>query len=149
MSRINLCALIALGLAALAPTRANAFACLKDHKAFQLSGDSIEYSMAIAPGAECIQGLRWSFMQVFAVWVLKKPVNGELVMVGPGFRYAAKPNSSGTDKFSLLVVGKNGLQEEGYSTVVVTVSQPAAPAEASPIHPAPSQPKVAEAALAQ
>jgi len=42
-------------------------------------------------------------------------------MVGTGFRYFAKPDFSGTDKFSLMVVGKN-LREEGSSTVEITVS---------------------------
>jgi hypothetical protein len=102
---------------------ADAFSCLKEHKPFGLSGDSIEYSMAIAPGGNCIQGLRWSFMQIYQVWVLKKPTNGELVMVGTGFRYFAKPDFSGTDKFSFVVVGKNR-REEGFSTVEITVSRP-------------------------
>jgi hypothetical protein len=123
MSRINIYAFAALAFAVLVPAQANAFgACLKDHKPFHLTGDSIEYSMTIAPGAECIQGLRWSFMQVYTVWVLKEPKHGELVMVGPGFRYQAKPEFSGTDKFSLVVVGKNR-HEEGFSTVEVTVSR--------------------------
>jgi hypothetical protein len=128
MSRINLCAAVALSLSAFAPTQADAFgACLKGHKPFQLSGDSIEYSMSVSPGGDCIQGLRWSFMQVYTVWVLEKPANGELVMVGPGFRYFAKPDFTGTDKFTLVVVGKNR-HEEGFSTVEVTVSpQDAAP----------------------
>ena len=42
-------------------------------------------------------------------------------MVGTGFRYFAKPDFSGTDKFSLMVVGKN-LREEGSSTAEITVS---------------------------
>ena len=43
-------------------------------------------------------------------------------MVRTDFRYFAKPDFSGTDKFSLMVVGKN-LREEGYSTVEITVSR--------------------------
>jgi hypothetical protein len=86
----------------------------------RLTGDSIQYSMAIAPGANCIQGLRWSFMQIYAVWVLKKPTNGKLVIVGPGFRYFAKPHFTGADKFKLVVIGKNR-REQGYSTVEITV----------------------------
>ncbi len=116
-----ICAFVALVLSALAPAPANAFNCLGDHKPFQLAGDSIEYSMAIAPGADCIQGLRWSFMQIYAVWVLEKPKHGELVMVGPGFRYKAKPEYVGEDKFSLVVIGKNR-HEEGFSTVEIAVS---------------------------
>jgi hypothetical protein len=64
---------------------------------------------------------RWSTMQIYSVRVLNKPASGELVMVGTGFRYFAKPGFSGSDKFSLMVVGKN-LHEEGYSTVEITVS---------------------------
>ena len=97
----------------------------------QLSGDEVAYSISISPGADCIQGLRWSFMQVYAVWPLKKPTNGELVMVGPGFRYFAKPDFTGTDKFTLLVVGKNR-HEEGYSTVEITVSSEDAPPKVIP-----------------
>jgi hypothetical protein len=122
--------------------------CLRDHKAYQLTGDTMAWSMAIAPGAHCIQGLRWSYMQVYAVWVVEKPANGELVTVGPAFRYFAKPGFSGTDKFSIVVVGKNR-HEEGYSTVEVTVS-PAGVPPATGATPRPDSepvPKIADAAL--
>jgi hypothetical protein len=112
----------ALLLSALAPAPTSASPnCLKDHKAFNLAGDSIKYSTMIAPGADCIQGLRWSYMQIYAVMVLEKPKRGELVMVGSGFRYFAKSDFTGTDKFSLVVVGTNR-HAEGYSTVEITVS---------------------------
>jgi len=131
MSRIYLCVFFGMMLTALAPASANATPnCLHDHKPYRLAGDSIEWSMAIAPGADCIQGLRWSTMQIYAVWVLEKPKSGKLVIVGPGFRYFATPDFSGTDKFSLVVVGKN-LREEGYSTVDITVSHPSAPLTSS------------------
>jgi hypothetical protein len=123
-------ALGALILGALLAGPANAMNCLGEHKAFKLSGDNIEYAMEISPGAECLQGLRFSTMQIYAVWVLEPPKSGELVMVGPAFRYFAKPNFSGTDKFSLVVVGKN-LHEEGYSTVEITVSPRDLPAALS------------------
>ena len=122
MSRIGICAFVSLILSAMAPAPASAsLNCLGDHKPFKMASDTIQYSMTIAPGADCIQGLRWSTMQIYAVWVLEKPKNGKLEMVGPGFRYFAKSNFSGTDKFSLVVVGKN-LREEGYSTVEITVA---------------------------
>jgi hypothetical protein len=147
MSRIRLPACAAFLLATLTSTQASAMNCLKDHKPYQLTGDSIEWSMAIAPGANCIQGLRWSYMQIFAVRVLQKPASGELVMVGPGFRYFAKPNFSGTDKFSLVVVGKNR-REEGYSTVEITVSPIKAPPTVNSVSQPDSNPdaKLAEAA---
>jgi hypothetical protein len=98
--------------------------CLRDNQAYKLAGDTIEWSMTIAPGADCIQGLRWSTMQIYSVSIAEKPKSGELVLVGPGFRYFAKPDFSGTDSFTLVVVGKNR-HDEGTSTVQITVSRPA------------------------
>jgi hypothetical protein len=109
--------------------------CLRDNKPYRLAGDTMEWSMTIAPGADCIQGLRWSTMQIYKVEVTEKPKSGEIVLVGPGFRYFAKPNFSGTDRFTLLVVGKNR-HDEGTSTVEVTVSRPNAPLLVSAVdHP--------------
>jgi hypothetical protein len=85
--------------------------------------------MSIKPGADCIQGLRWSFMQVYAVWVLDKPRTGEIAIVGSGFRYFTKHDFSGPDRFTLLVVGKNR-HEEGFSTVEISVSR-SEPSQAS------------------
>jgi hypothetical protein len=125
--RTYVCVLAALVLSAPFSAPANATPnCLGEHRPFKLAGDSIEYSMSISPGADCIQGLRWSTMQIYTVRVLDRPVRGELVMVGSGFRYFAKPDFSGTDKFSLMVVGKN-LREEGSSTIEITVSRQDAP----------------------
>ena len=122
MLRAYLYALIAvISSAALTPAANATPNCLKEHGPFKLAGDSIEYSMSIVPGADCIQGLRFSTMQIYSVKILEKPKSGELVMVGTGFRYFAKPDFSGTDKFSLMVVGKN-LREQGHSTVEITVS---------------------------
>ena len=122
MSRACICATVSLILGAALSAAANATPnCLKDHAPFKLAGDSIEYTMSISPGADCIQGLRFATMQIYSVRILEKPRSGELVMVGTGFRYFAKPDFSGTDKFSLMVVGKN-LREEGHSTVEIVVS---------------------------
>lgn len=122
MSRASICAPVILVLSAALPAAANATPnCLKEHGPFKLAGDSIEYAMSISPGADCIQGLRFATMQIYSVQVLEKPRSGELVMVGTGFRYFASPDFSGTDKFSLMVNGKN-LREEGHSTVEIVVS---------------------------
>jgi len=119
--RAYACVLAALVLSAPFSVPANATPnCLGEHRPFRLAGDSIEYSMSISPGSDCIQGLRWSTMQIYSVEIVDKPASGELVMVGSGFRYMAKPDFSGTDKFSLMVVGKN-IREEGYSKIEITV----------------------------
>ncbi|MBR1172293.1 hypothetical protein [Bradyrhizobium liaoningense] len=96
--------------------------CLRDIKPYKLAGDTMEWSMTIAPGADCIQGLRWSTMQIYKVELTEKPKSGEIALVGPGFRYFAKPDFSGTDKFTLLVVGKNR-HDEGSSMVEITVTR--------------------------
>lgn len=109
--------------------------CMRDIKPYKLAGDIMEWSMTIAPGADCIQGLRWSTMQIYSVSVAEKPKGGELVLVGPGFRYFAKPDFSGTDTFTLVVVGKNR-HDTGTSTVQITISQPSAPLVLSAVrHP--------------
>lgn len=109
--------------------------CMRDIKPYKLAGDTMEWSMTIAPGGECIQGLRWSTMQIYSVSVADQPANGELVLVGPGFRYFAKSDFSGTDKFTLVVIGKNRF-EEGTSTVQIMVSKPSAPLLVSTVDPA-------------
>lgn len=108
--------------------------CMRDIKPYKLAGDTMEWSMTIAPGGECIQGLRWSTMQIYSVSVADQPTNGELVLVGPGFRYFAKSHFSGTDKFTLVVVGKNRF-EKGTSTVQITVSKPSATLLVSTVDP--------------
>ena len=94
--------------------------CLRDNQAYKLAGDTIEWSMTIAPGADCIQGLRWSTMQIYSVLIAEEPKSGKLALVGPGFRYYAKPDFAGTDSFTLIVVGKNR-HDEGRSTVQITI----------------------------
>jgi hypothetical protein len=124
MLRISIDAAIAAMLTILASETVSATPnCMRDIKPYKLVGDTMEWSMTIAPGADCIQGLRWSTMQIYNVSIAEKPKSGELVLVGPGFRYFAKPEFSGTDKFSLVVVGKNR-HDEGTSTVQITVSAP-------------------------
>jgi len=75
-------------------------------------------------GMECVLGIS-------AVGSLKEHLHpGELVLVDQGFRYYAKPDFTGTDKFTLVVVGKNR-HDEGTSTVEITVSRPNPPVVAS------------------
>ncbi|MCK1396137.1 Ig-like domain-containing protein [Bradyrhizobium sp. 1] len=137
MSRPSTYASIFAALAILASaSAANATPnCLRDIKPYKLAGDTMEWSMTITPGADCIQGLRWSTMQIYSVSVADKPKSGELVLVGPGFRYYAKPDFNGTDTFTLLVVGKNR-HDVGTSSLRVTISRPETPLVVSVVdHP--------------
>ena len=121
---LRILAPVSIGMTLLALFSAPATAtqnCLKDNQPYKLAGDTIEWSMTIVPGADCIQGLRWSTMQIYSVSVAEKPKSGDLVLVGPGFRYFARPDFTGTDSFTLVVVGKNR-HDQGSSTVQITVS---------------------------
>jgi|ERR1700730_5560554 hypothetical protein len=97
-----------MGFMALLTVSAHASpACFKDKKPFALADDFVNWTMSAAPGSECIQGLRWSYMQIYSVLVLKAPTKGKLVIVGSGFRYLADPESHEADSFTLVVFGKN------------------------------------------
>jgi hypothetical protein len=94
--------------------------CLPDKQPFELAGDTIHWTMTIAPGADCIQGLRWSYMQIYDVSVVHAPKNGKIVMVGIGFRYFADPGFKGPDSFTLAVTGMNK-KDPGRSYVQIEV----------------------------
>jgi hypothetical protein len=97
--------------------------CLKDQKPFALADDVVSWTMSAAPGSECIQGLRWSYMQIYRVLVLKAPKKGKLVIVGSGFRYLADSESLEEDNFTLVVIGKNR-RDDGESVLDVAVKHP-------------------------
>lgn len=97
--------------------------CMRDIQPYKLAGDTMQWSMRIKPGDNCIQGLRWSTMQIYNVSVSEKPKMGHLVLVGPGFRYFAESDFSGTDTFTIVVNGKNR-HEVGVSTIQVAISRP-------------------------
>jgi hypothetical protein len=94
--------------------------CLKDKQAFALEDDFVSWTMSAAPGSECIQGLRWSYMQIYSVSVSKAPTKGKIAIFGPGFRYFADSENREADSFTLVVVGKNR-HDAGKSTLEVMV----------------------------
>src|SRR5258708_15137345 len=96
--------------------------CLKNQKPFALAEDTIIWTMYAVPGLECIQGLRWSYMQIYNVLVSKAPTKGKIDIVGPGFRYFADSNDE-ADSFTLVVVGKNR-RDPGKSTLEIVVNPP-------------------------
>ena len=113
-----------IGLVAFLSVSAHASpACFKDKKAFALNDDIVSWTMSAAPGSECIQGLRWSYMQIYSVLVLKAPTKGKLVIVGSGFRYIADPESREADNFTLVVLGKNR-HDPGESILDIEVTHP-------------------------
>ena len=116
--------LIAIGFMAILTVSAHASPnCLKDQKPFALAEDTIIWTMYAAPGSECIQGIRWSFMQIDSVVVSKAPTKGKISMVGYGFRYFANSQNYEADSFTLVVVGKNR-RDPGKSTLEIVVKPP-------------------------
>ncbi|MCJ9701532.1 Ig-like domain-containing protein [Bradyrhizobium sp. SHOUNA76] len=95
--------------------------CIKERTPFELSGDTVTWTLTIQPGSDCIQGLRWSYMQIFKVSVVRGPSRGQLTVVGSGFRYLAAADKQGPDKFTLLISGKN-LHGAGTSTLEVEIN---------------------------
>src|SRR5258708_36186144 len=81
--------------------------CLNNQKPFALAEDTIIWTMYAVTGSECIQGLRWSYMQIYNVSVSKAPTKGKIEIVGPGFRYFADSHNDQADSFMLVVEGKN------------------------------------------
>jgi hypothetical protein len=115
---------MAIGLSAVLSVSAHASPkCAKDQKPFALAEDTVRWTMPAAPGSECIQGLRWSYMQIYNVSVLKAPTKGRIEIVGPGFRYFADSDTSESDSFTLVIVGKNR-HDLGKSTLEIAVTRP-------------------------
>jgi hypothetical protein len=115
---------IAIGFMAILTVSAHASPnCLKNQKPFALAEDTIIWTMYAAPGSECIQGLRWSFMQIDSVVVSKTPTKGKIGIVGYGFRYFADSKNYEVDSFTLVVVGKNR-RDPGKSTLQIVVKPP-------------------------
>lgn len=94
--------------------------CLSGQKPYALASDIVDWTMSIAPGADCIQGLRWSYMQIELVSIIGAPKNGKVVVVGSGFRYFADPSFRGSDSFTVVVSGKN-LKTPGNSVLQIEV----------------------------
>jgi hypothetical protein len=117
-------ALMAVGILAVTTASADATPnCFKDNKPFALADDTVSWNMSIAAGADCIQGLRWSYMQIESVSVSNGPHNGRIELVGPGFRYFANSEKQSGDSFTLVVSGKNR-HDAGKSTLEITVDRP-------------------------
>jgi hypothetical protein len=118
--------LLGIGLVAVMNLPAHASpACVKDPSPPLLQHDFVNWTIAAKPGFECIQGLRWSYMQIDGIMVLQPPTKGKLVFVGYGFRYFADPDSHGTDSFVLVITGKN--RHDAGETILDVAVKPAEP----------------------
>jgi hypothetical protein len=104
---------------ALAPSITLAGDCLSRPDPFRLQSDVVQWTMVIARGDECIQGLRGKSMILESVSVLEQPKRGRVIVQGPSFRYIAGPEA-GPDSFGLAILG-SAMRMNGASTVRVEV----------------------------
>jgi hypothetical protein len=112
--------LSAVGLIlALAPTVAVAGNCLSHPEPFLLQSDTVQWSMVVGRGTECIQGLRGRTMVLDSISLLEQPKAGLVILQGPSFRYSAG-NETGSDSFKLQIIGTSS-HMQGKSTIVVDV----------------------------
>lgn len=121
-TQIGAATLVAIALSATSALASPA--CLNSRQSFALNADTVTYQMKMRPGGDCIQGLRWSYMQIYTVTVIEPPKRGTLTIVGSGYRYMADPAAeAGEDRFVILVEGKNR-KDPGSSVLKVVVNAP-------------------------
>jgi hypothetical protein len=104
---------------ALVPTMAIAGNCLSRADPFRLESDTVQWSMVIAHGDDCIQGLRGKTMILESVSIIEQPKAGRVVLQGPSFHYFAGPEA-GVDSFKLTVIGSS-MRMNGTSTIGIEV----------------------------
>ncbi|WP_271566836.1 hypothetical protein [Bradyrhizobium sp. CCBAU 11386] len=68
--------------------------CLLHPEPFKLQSDTVHWSMKIASGGECIQGLRWSTIMIDNITITEQPKAGRLMIQGPSFRYFSNPGGT-------------------------------------------------------
>jgi hypothetical protein len=110
---------IILLAAAFAPTEAVAGNCLSHPPPFLLQSDTVEWSMVLGRGSECIWGLRGRTMVLESIAVLQQPKSGLVILQGPSFRYSAGPEV-GSASFKIAIVGTSA-RMHGSSIVTVDV----------------------------
>jgi hypothetical protein len=95
--------------------------CILHPAPFRLRSDTVRWSITIASGGECIQGLRWSTILIENVSVTEPPKSGRLLIQGPSFRYFSNPDFRGVDFFKITISGTS-LHLNGISSIEVEVN---------------------------
>jgi hypothetical protein len=103
---------------------------------YNLTADTVDWSMKIGSGRSCVHGVRFGNVDVESVQLVSPPQSGQVVLLqGPGFRYDAKADFGGQDSFSLAVFGTiNNIRgsARGSSTIHVTISITGPPRTSAP-----------------
>ena len=96
-------------------------ACVVNSPHYQLTSDNVDWSIKTRSGQTCVRGLRFGGVVIETVKLISPPQSGNVRLLGPGFSYAAKPDFSGEDSFTVVVSGTIN-KVRGTSTIRVLVS---------------------------
>jgi hypothetical protein len=88
---------------------------------YQLSSDTVDWTMQIASGRSCTRGLKLGPVNISDVKLIAPPQSGQVAIKGPSFSYIAKPDFQGEDDFILRVSGTI-VRMRGASDLKITVS---------------------------
>ena len=87
---------------------------------YGLTSDTVDWTLTIASGQFCTQGLRLRTTAVDTVTITEVARHGQVVVRGSGFEYRADPNYKGDDSFEFAISGLN-VKVPGNSTIRVQV----------------------------
>jgi hypothetical protein len=120
MKRRSVRTILAAGLfLALAPRLAIARECLSHPPPLLFKSDTVQWSIIIAHGAECVQGFLRKTMTFDTASIAEQPKTGLVTIQGSAFHYYAGAEP-GTDTFRLLIAGTS-MRKYGTSTLRVEV----------------------------
>src|SRR5712691_9834835 len=88
---------------------------------YQLTSDTVVWSMTIGSGQSCVRGLRSAWATLDNIKLVIPPQSGSVTLEGLGFIYKVNPDFRGQDAFAFLVTGKF-YKVSGSSTIRVEVS---------------------------
>ncbi|HEV2154455.1 hypothetical protein [Bradyrhizobium sp.] len=123
-ARFVLLVILFIMLTGRAPAQAGG-TCILRPEPIRLRSDVVNWAIELRPGAECVQGLRWSTLLIDQVVVMSQPKFGRIAINGPSFHYIAGPSKE-SDTFQLLVKG-SALRVPGETTIEATVQVSDAP----------------------
>lgn len=95
--------------------------CLLHPEPFKLQSDTVHWSVKIASGGQCIQGLRWSTILIDQIAITEMPKSGRIIIQGPSFRYLSNQGARGSDSFKLSIAGTS-MRVSGSSSIEVEIS---------------------------
>jgi hypothetical protein len=93
--------------------------CLVNAPQYNLSNDTVTWSLSVVAGGSCIHGVRFGNVYLESLRLISPPQFGKLELQGFGFIYSTKPDFPGRDSFALAVLG-GVYRNRGGSTIYVT-----------------------------